>query len=120
MQTPRVPHLQALHHTLGYIKGTLGQGILLRASPQLTLQAFSDSNWASCPTSRRSVTGYPVLLGSSPISWKSKRQGVVSKSSSEAEYRAMSQAASEVTWLVGLLEELGFTSLKPVTLFCDN
>ena len=91
--------------------------MLLKASPQLTLQAFSDSDWASCPSSRRSVTSYTVLLSSSPISWKSKKQGIVSKSSSEAEYRAMSQVAFEITWLVRLLEELGITSLLAVTLF---
>ena len=61
-----------------------------------------------------------MLLGKSPVSWKSKKQGIVSKSSAEAEYRAMSNAASEITWLVRLLEELGFTNLKPVVLHCDN
>lgn len=74
MQSPHVPHLQALEHVLKYIKGTMGQGILLQGSDQLSLQAFSDSDWASCPTTRRSVTGYLVLLGKSPISWKSKKQ----------------------------------------------
>ncbi|KAL9263327.1 Retrovirus-related Pol polyprotein from transposon RE1-like protein, partial [Drosera capensis] len=63
------------------------------------LRAFSDSAWASCPISGRSVRGYIMLLGESSISWKSKKQGTVSQSSSEAEYRAMPQAASEVAWL---------------------
>ena len=120
MQNPKTTHMQALLHTLRYVKGTVGQGLLLKASDQLSLTAFSDSDWASCPSSRRSVTGYAIMLGSSLISWKSKKQSTVSKSSSEAEYRAMSQAASEVTWLVRLLEELGVHSLKPVTLHCDN
>jgi len=96
------------------------RGILLKGADQLQLQAFSDSDWAACPTSRRSITGYLILLGSSPISWKSKKQGTVSRSSSEAEYRAMAQAASEVTWLVRLLEELGLHKLTPVQLHCDN
>jgi len=61
-----------------------------------------------------------VLLGSSPLSWKSKKQSTVSRSSSEAEYRAMAQAASEITWLVRLLEELGVSKLTPVQLNCDN
>ena len=61
-----------------------------------------------------------MLLGNSPISWKSKKQATVSKSSSEAEYRAMASAASEITWLVRLLEELGISGLKPITLHCDN
>lgn len=103
LQQPRVPHFQALHHVLRYVAGTIGQGILLYATDQLTLQGYSDSDWASCPNSRRSVTGYVMLLGNSPISWKSKKQGTVSKSSSEAEYRAMAAASSEITWLVRLL-----------------
>lgn len=61
-----------------------------------------------------------MKLGKSPVSWKSKKQAVVSKSSAEAEYRSISAAASEVTWLVRLLQELSVTSLKPVVLHCDN
>ena len=120
MQNPRIPHASALQHTLNYVHSTASQGILIKGSDQLQLQAYSDSDWASCPNSRRSITGYILLLGSSPISWKSKKQGTVSRSSSEAEYRAMASAASEVTWLVRLLEELQLTSLKPVLLHCDN
>lgn len=68
----------------------------------------------------RSVTGYILLLGGSPISWKSKKQSTIARSSSEAEYRAMAQASAEVTWVVRLLEELGVTKLKPIRLHCDN
>ncbi|KAL8120516.1 hypothetical protein AgCh_017628 [Apium graveolens] len=99
---------------------TAGQGILLQGADHLTLQAFTDSNWGACKDTRRSISGYVMLLGKSPISWKSKKQGIVSKSSAEAEYRAMSNAASEITWLVRLLAELGMLCLKPVTLHCDN
>ena len=120
MQAPRIPDLQALHHTLRYIQGTIGQGILLKATDQLSLHAYSDSDWPACPHTRRSVTGYILFFGTYPISWKSKKQSTISRSSFEAEYRAISQAAAEVTWLVRLLEELGVQSLKPVTLVCDN
>ena len=120
MQVPRTTHLLALHHTMRYLNGTAGQGILLKAAGPPSLQAFSDSDWASCPFTRRSVTGYMILLGSSPISWKSKKQSTVSKSSAEAEYRAMSQAAAEITWLVRLLSELGVCQTQPVTLHCDS
>ncbi|XP_056697421.1 uncharacterized mitochondrial protein AtMg00810-like [Spinacia oleracea] len=120
MHSPKYQHIDALSHTLRYINSTAGQGILLKATDKLTLQAFSDSDWAACPTTRRSVTGYVLLLGNSPISWKSKKQSTISKSSSEAEYRAMSHAAGEVTWIIRLLEELGVTDLKPVVLHCDN
>lgn len=120
LQNPRVPHFQALNHTLQYVASTAGLGITLHATDQLVLQAFTDSDWGACQDSRRSISGYVMLLGKSPVSWKSMKQGIVSKSSVEAEYRAMSNAASEITWLVCLLEELGFTNLKPVVLHCDN
>lgn len=120
MQTPRSSHWRALQYTLSYINNTCGQGIKLCGSDKITLQGFCDSDWGSCVDSRRSVTGYIMLLGRSPVSWKSKKQGTVSRSSSEAEYRAMASAAAEVTWLVRLLEDLAITNLKPITLNCDN
>ncbi|XP_021761303.1 uncharacterized protein LOC110726145 [Chenopodium quinoa] len=73
MSEPRTSHLAALQHTLRYAAGTEGQGILLKASDQLKLEAFSDSNWGACVDTRRSITGYLLLLGNSPISWKSKK-----------------------------------------------
>ncbi|KAL2923679.1 Retrovirus-related Pol polyprotein from transposon TNT 1-94 [Bienertia sinuspersici] len=120
MQLPRSSHMEALKHTLQYVSFTMDQGILLQGSDQLTLQAFSDSNWGACPDTRKSITGYVLLLGKSPISWKSKKQTTISRSSSEAEYRAMASAAAEVAWVVRLLEELDIHHLKPVTLHCDN
>ena len=120
MHAPRQSHFLALHHVLRYLASTIGQGIPLHATEQLTLQGYSDSDWASCPNTRRSITGYVILLGTSPISWKSKKQCTISRSSSEAEYRAMAVASSEITWLVRLLEELGVKGLKPVKLNCDN
>lgn len=120
MHQPKLPHLHALTHVSRYIACTHGQGILLKPSDTLTLQAYSDSDWGSCPNTRRSVTGYVLLLGNSPVSWKSKKQGTISKSSSEAEYRAMAATTSEITWLVRLLTNLQVTDLKHVTLNCDN
>lgn len=120
MQNPTTVHMAAVQHILRYIKGSLGQGILLRGSDQLTIHAYSDSDWATCLMTRISVTGYIVLFGGSPISWKSKKQSTVAKSSSEVDYRAMAQTSFEVTWLVHLLEELGVTNLRPIRLYCDN
>ena len=73
MQQPTSTHMEALEHLLRCISGTSGQGILLQGVDSLQLAAYSDSDWASCPISRRSVTGYVVLLDKSPISWKSKK-----------------------------------------------
>ncbi|CAO2815837.1 unnamed protein product [Amaranthus hypochondriacus] len=120
MQRPTANHFTALKHTLGYLSHTLGQGILLSDCDNLVLQAYSDSDWGVCPDTRRSISGFVLLLGRSPVSWKSNKQATVSKFSSEAEYRSMASASSEVVWVVRLLEELGLSSLKPVTLHCDN
>ena len=120
MQNPTENHFKALHHTLHYVAATCGQGILLKGSTFLKLKAYSNSDWGACLDTRHSVTGYIILFGSSPISWKSKKQCTVSKSSSEAEYSAMAAVASEITWLVRLLEDFGVTDLRPVTLECEN
>ena len=120
LQQPRLPHVHALIHVLRYLNHTSGQGILLQATPQLTLHAYSDSDWVSCPNTRRSITGYVMLIGQSPIFWKSKKQSTVSRYSSESEYRAMAAASSEITWLVRLLQELGIKDLLPIALKCDN
>lgn len=68
MQSPRSSHLDALLHTIKHISTSPSQGILLRSSNSLTLHAYSDSDWAACPMSRRSVTGYVLLFGDSHVS----------------------------------------------------
>ena len=86
----------------------------------LTLVHFSDSDWATCPTTRKSVTGYSIYLGDSLISWKSKKQPTISRSSSEAEYRALAITTCELQWLSYLLQDLHLPLSQPATLYCDN
>lgn len=112
--------MQATKRVLRYLKGTSGQGLLLASTSAAQLTAYCDSDWASCPTSRRSTTGFCILLGDSLISWKSKKQHVVARPSAEAEYRAMAIATCEVTWLTSLLKELGIKNLAPAVLKCGN
>uniref|UniRef100_A0A3Q7I3R6 Reverse transcriptase Ty1/copia-type domain-containing protein n=1 Tax=Solanum lycopersicum TaxID=4081 RepID=A0A3Q7I3R6_SOLLC len=73
MQDPRLPHLQAAFHLLRYIKKDPTLGVYLSRNSDCTMRAYCDSDWATCPDSRRSVSGYLVLLGDSPISWRSKK-----------------------------------------------
>ncbi|WMV47062.1 hypothetical protein MTR67_040447 [Solanum verrucosum] len=120
MQQPKVSHWEAALRLVRYIKGSPGKGILLSSKRSLELEAFCDSDWAACPNTRKSVTGYMVKLGDSLISWKSKKQHTVSRSSAEAEYRSMAGAIAEIIWLVRVLKELNVVIITPVKLHCDS
>ena len=120
LQDPREPHWQAVMHTLRYLSKDYTKGIYLNASTDLTLEAYCDSDWASCPNTRRSVSGYFILLGGSPILWKSKKQATVSLSSAEAEYRSMRRVTAELAWLTRLLHEFIVPAIVPVPLKCDS
>lgn len=120
MQTPRHLHLVAVRRIIRYLLGSPSRGLYFPAGFSLRLMAYSDADWAGCPDTRRSVTGWSIFLGNSLISWKSKKQPRVSKSSTESEYRAMSATCSEITWLRGLLDELGFPQTDPTPLHGDN
>jgi len=84
------------------------------------LKGFSDSEWAGCIDTTRFITGFAVYLGSSLISWKSKKQDTFSISSSEVEYIALASATCELQWLTFLLEEFKVIFHQPVVLYCDN
>ncbi|XP_019256438.1 PREDICTED: uncharacterized protein LOC109234846 [Nicotiana attenuata] len=120
LQSPRVPHYSAALHVLRFLKGTSDYGIFFNNSSDFALHGYCDSDWAACPDSRKSVTGFFVLFGGIPVSWKSKKQPVVSLSSAEAEYRALSKLVAEITWMTRLLEDLGVAGMTPVSVFCDN
>lgn len=120
MQKPRERHMDAALRVVRFLKGTAGQGILLKSGHDLQLSIYCDADWASCPMTRRSLTAYVAMIGGSPVSWKTKKQNVVSHSSAEAEYRAMSIATREVKWLRQLLTDLGFAPKTPSRLFCDS
>ncbi|PWA99952.1 ribonuclease H-like domain-containing protein [Artemisia annua] len=120
MHDPREPHLSALKRILRYVRGTLHYGLQLFASSTTSLVAYSDADWAGCPTTRRSTSGYCVFLGNNLLSWSSKRQPTLSRSSAEAEYHGVANAVAETCWLRNLLREL-HTPLSSATLvYCDN
>ncbi|XP_019245188.1 PREDICTED: uncharacterized protein LOC109225051 [Nicotiana attenuata] len=120
MQDPREPHLKAAFHLLRYLKGDLTLGVFMSNDSDWSIKAYCDSDWAACPDTRKSVSGYVVLLGSSLISWKSKRQETVSLSSVEAEYRSLRKVVGELVWLKRLLTELTASCSSPFEVFCDS
>ena len=120
MDKPRVPHLEAAHRVIRYVKHMPGQGIFLLTTSSIQLNAFCDVDWARCRDTQRSVTGYCIFLGKSLISWKTKKQTTVSRSSEEAEYQSMAITSCEITWLNYILQDLGIKHSHPTNLFCDN
>lgn len=120
MHAPLQSHLNAALRVLRYLKGSPGNGIQINANGNLKLKAYADSDWARCPVTRKSVSGYCVFLGDSLVTWKSKKQSTLSRSSSEAEYRCMASATCEIIWLANVLGDMGVKNLLPVVLHCDN
>ena len=117
---PTTVHWAAVLRILRYLRGTQFQSLLFPSSSSLELRAYSDADWAGDLTDRKSTTGFCVFLGDSLISWKSKKQDVISRSSTEAEYRAMATTTCEIVWFRWLLADLGVTLHHPTPLYCDN
>jgi hypothetical protein len=120
MHDPRVPHFNHVKHILRYLKGTLNLGLHINTSSPTSLIAYSDADWAGCPDTRRSTSGFCVFLGNNLVSWSSKRQVTVSRSSAEAEYRAVAHVVAETVWLRQLLSELHRPIDQATIVYCDN
>ncbi|GMJ02586.1 hypothetical protein HRI_003927800 [Hibiscus trionum] len=119
VSSPRTSHLDAAYHLLSYIKKDPGLGLFFLVNNNLQLSAFVDADYRACPDTRRSTTGFCTYIGDCLISWKSKKQHTVSRSSCEAEYRAMAFATCELVWIAALLTSF-HVATPTVFLYCDN
>ncbi len=127
VSAPGQNHMQAVKHLLRYLKGTSDLGLRYSKPKNCgqvdrpnVLWGFVDSDWAGCPDSRRSTSGYALMLNGAAVSWKSKRQAVVALSTAEAEFIAASSMVQEVIYARRLLEKLGFPQSDPTLIFEDN
>ncbi|KAI5314164.1 hypothetical protein L3X38_043340 [Prunus dulcis] len=119
IHNPMEYHVMVVKRILRYLKGTIDFGIWFKHG-LLHLHAYSDVDWAGDPNDRRYVSGFIVYLGSSPISWASKKQHTVSSSSTEAEYRALAIATTELAWIRQLFCDMQVPLHVPPLIHCDN
>ncbi len=111
----------AVKRVLRYISGTRDLGIEYSTSESLSPVGFSDSDWGGCKINRKSTTGYAFTMAGGAISWKSKKQGCVAQSSSEAEYMALSSAVKEAIWLSKIFDlTTSQSDTNPIAIFVDN
>jgi hypothetical protein len=120
MHDPKTAHLDALNRILKYLKGCPGKGLLYTKYGVLQVECYTDADWAGFLDDRRSTSGYCTFVGGNLVSWRSKKQPVVARSTAEAEFRSMAQGICELLWPQVLLVELKLHSHGPLMLYCDN
>ncbi|XP_031273012.1 uncharacterized protein LOC116131506 [Pistacia vera] len=120
LQSPCDSYWDAVIRILRYIKGAPNKGLLYENKGNSHIVGYFNADWAGSPSDRCSTLGFCVLIGGNLVSWKSKKQAVVARSSVEAEYRAMVFATCELIWLKQLIQELKFVEVSQMKLLCDN
>ncbi|WJZ83312.1 hypothetical protein VitviT2T_003004 [Vitis vinifera] len=114
-------HMNAVMRILRYLKNAPRKGILFAKNiDHQSIEVYTDADWAGAVDDRRSTSGYFTFVGGNLVTWKSKKQNVVARSSAEAEFRGMALGLCEALWLRLLLQDLGYLSRQPIRLFCDN
>jgi histone deacetylase 1/2 len=120
LHAPTTEHWSAVKRILRYIQDTSKIGITFIKSSSTLLSAFSDADWAGSIDDRRSTGGFAIFVGSNLVSWSARKQATVSRSSTEAEYKALANATAELIWVEALLGELGVKLKEKPCLWCDN
>jgi hypothetical protein len=122
MDRPTEMHMMAIKRILRYLKGTLTHGVLYKhtANKELELVGFSDSDYAGDLNDRKSTSGYVFMLGTGAVSWSSKKQPIVTLSTTEAEYVAAAACACQCVWMRSVLEHLQVKQGEGTMILCDN
>ncbi|XP_024164253.1 secreted RxLR effector protein 161-like [Rosa chinensis] len=113
-------HMDVVFRILQYLKFVLGKGLIFSKHYHLGVFGYTDVDWASNITDRRSTSGYFTFVNGNLVTWKSKKQKVAARSSAKAEYRGVARGLCEMLWLRHLLRDLRFKQKKAMPLYCDN
>lgn len=120
VQDPCQVHWDAAIHVLRYLKTNPSKVLFYPTSSSLQLTAYCDADWAACPITRKSLTGYCIFCGAALVSWKTKKQPTISRSSAEAEYQRLASTVCELQWIDYVLQSLSIIIHRPISLWCDN
>ncbi|XP_070660482.1 secreted RxLR effector protein 161-like [Malus domestica] len=120
MHSPSMIHLESVKRILIYLKGSIGRGLLMQKHGSNHIIAYTDADWVGNALDCKSTTGFCTFVGGNLVTWKSKKQTVVARSSAKDEYKAMAATTCELIWLKSLLKDLGCVNKEPMSLFCDN
>lgn len=120
MTKPTDLHFHLVKRILWYLKGTTECRLHYKRSPEFNLTTYLDFDWAADINTRRSITSFVVYLGLNPISWPSKKQTTVSRSSTEAEYKVLAHSAVDLFWIRSLFKDMHQELTEPPLLQCDN
>jgi histone deacetylase 1/2 len=120
LHAPTTVHWSAVKRILRYVKHTMKLGLKIGKMSSLLVSGFSDADWVGCIDDRRSTEGFAIFLGSNLVSWNARKQATVSRSSTEAEYKALANATAEIMWIQILLLEIGVQEPRTAKLWCDN
>lgn len=120
MHSPSEEHMKVVTRVLRYLKSSPGKGILFKKGENLKIEGYTDADWAGSIEDRRSTSGYFTFMGGNLVTWRSKKQEVVARSSAEAEYRGMAKAICELLWIRNLMQELLIEQTNAMKLYCDS
>ncbi|KAA3477736.1 putative LRR receptor-like serine/threonine-protein kinase [Gossypium australe] len=120
MHKPIDHHFKVVKHILRFLQARIDHGVYFTTASRLSLVGYSYASWGNDPDGKRSTSSFCIFIGGNPVSWGSKKQQVVSRSSVEAEYKSLDHATVDITWLESLLGELSVQLAGKAALWCDN
>ena len=120
MHAPSEEHMKAVYRILKYLKATPGKGLFFGKNQDHKVVGYTDADWAGDRMDGKSTSGYFTFVGGNLVTWRSKKQKVVSRSSAEAEFRGMVHGVCELLWIKRILRDLGIALTAPMQLCCDN